>query len=356
MKLSPFANYLKFKNRTPVFLFERRLLRERIKKFKEALKKSRIQIKPFYAIKSNSYLPLLETLTHQGINLEVASLREMKLAKKSGAKEIIFNGRGKQEKEIEFALKNFLKVYVNLDSFSELKLARKKEKIIWGVRIFTKYLKHWKDFGIPLEKLKEFVIRAKEKGIEIAGIHFHSSWNKNSKIYLKNLFEIKKYLKKVNLFNLKYIDIGGGLETEDEGGEKIEVFLKKISLFCEKNFPEVKIMCEFGRWFSTHCFHILLKVVDQKGKNVFVLDGGTENFGFSQKNSFALPLNLSHFSKKTMKVKLLGSLCSIHDVWGEKVMAKKIEIGDIILFPFQGAYSFNLRTDFIREKGRVIEI
>lgn len=356
MKLSPFKVYLSLKGSTPTFIFEKRILEERVNIFKKVLKKLKTKISPFFAVKSNSYFPLLCTLTKKGINLEVASLREMKLAKEARTKEIIFNGRGKRKLEVDFALKNFEKVYINLDSFQELELVKNKKKAIVGVRVFTKHLKLWRDFGIPLEKLKDFVFRAKLMGVEISGIHFHSSWNKSAKTYIKNLFEIEKYLRNKNLLNLKYIDIGGGLETEEEGGEKMDDFLKKVDTFCQKKFPRIRILCEFGRWFSSHCFHILLKVIDQKEKNVFVLDGGTDNFGFSQKNCFSIPINLSHFSNKKIKVKLLGSLCSIHDIWGKEIFAKKIKIGDLILFPFQGAYTFNLATDFIREKGKVIDI
>ncbi len=363
--LSPLNFYQKFQNKTPTFLFERRILIERIKRLKGASEKRKARIFHFYPLKANFYSGILETVLNFGFGLEVASLREMKLAKEAGAKKIVFNGPAKTKKEIDFVIKNFDEVLINLDSFEELNLIKKlKSGLKIGIRVWTPSLKSWARFGIPLLSLKKFLSLANKKGIKISAIHFHSSWNKESKIYLRALKEIKDYflknLEEKEIESFEIFDIGGGLLIEEEGGEKIEKFFDRIENFWEREmkpiFPKIKIFTEFGRWLVSHCFHIFLKVVEKKNENLVVLDGGTDNFGFSQKNNPFAPLNISNFSKKKMKIKLVGSLCSIYDVWANEIFAKKIEKGDLILFPFQGAYNFNLKTEFIRDSARVIEI
>jgi len=173
------------------------------------------------------------------------------------------------------------------------------------------------------------------------------------------LNEIKKYLvenfSKSDLEKIEFVDIGGGLE---ENGD-IFLFFKEIKNFWRKNLmrilPKAEIFTEPGRWLSTHCFHILLKVLEIKNGKIAILDGGTDNFGFSSK--FYSPIiNVSHPSKKERRFILAGNLCSVLDTFGKKIFASKIEKGDIILIPFQGAYTFSDSRDFIKEIPKVIEI
>jgi diaminopimelate decarboxylase len=377
--LLPFKKYLEKGNLTPVFLFEKRILIQKGKEYLSAIKKQKAKVKPFYAIKSNDYLGVLKTLVGLGFGLDASSGRELRLAKKTNANDVIFTGPSKTEEDIFFGLKNFRNFIINVDSFEELEKIKKinlKKQIHIGVRINTKLQGPWKRFGIPLNSLKKFSLEVKkEKNIKLIGIQFHNSWNQSSRIYIQTLRILKNYLLKnflaSEIKDLEFIDIGGGLysnkiekylKAKDAiQSQDINLFFKDINNFYQKNlkedFPDLVIFTEPGRWLSTHCFHILLKVSDIKDKKSIILDGGTDNFVFSTEKKYYYPvLNLSHPSNKEKKVILCGSLCSVYDSWGYSIFASKIKIGDIILIPFQGAYTYSLASDFIEPLANVIEL
>jgi len=376
--LSLFDRYLKMGNLTPAFLFEKRILIKKAKEYLRAIENQDIKVKPFYAIKANDYLGILRTLVNLGFGLDASSGRELELAKKAKAKEVLFTGPGKTEGELYFGLKNFRNFIINVDSFGELERIKKlnfKREINIGVRINTKFQGKWERFGIPLKDLRKFFLKTRGKKIKLIGIQFHSSWNQSSKIYIENLKILKNYLLKnfsfLDLKDLKFIDIGGGLylnrmekylkNKKGVWAQDINSFFRDIKNFYQrelkKTFPNIVIFTEPGRWLNSHCFHILLKVLDIKNKGLVILDGGTDNFGFSINGKYYYPMiNLSHPGKREKKVILAGSLCSVYDIWGYEIFASKIGIGDIILIPFQGAYTYSSATDFIRPLPNVIEL
>jgi diaminopimelate decarboxylase len=302
-------------------------------------------------------------LVKLGFGLDCSSKKELALAKKVRAKKVLFSGPGKKDEELKYAFKNFKEIIVNVDSFDELERIKKinlKKEIKIGVRVSTVFQKEWQRFGIPLKELKKFFKKVKNiKNLTVSGIEFHKSWNKNSKPYLDTLDKIKKYLienfSKSDLEKIEFIDIGGGLE------EKVNIvqFFKDIKTFWKKNLlsvlPRAKILTEPGRWLSCHCFHILLRVLEIKNGKIAILDGGTDNFGFLSKY-YSPIINVSHPAKEERRFIMAGNLCSALDIFGEKIFASKIEKGDVILIPFQGAYTFSLSTSFIKEKPKVIEI
>jgi diaminopimelate decarboxylase len=53
---------------------------------------------------------------------------------------------------------------------------------------------------------------------------------------------------------------------------------------------------------------------------------------------------------------VLGSLCTPHDVWGYGYFGEDIQIGDVLLIPCQGAYTYSLRQHFIKPIPKVVPI
>ena len=67
--------------------------------------------------------------------------------------------------------------------------------------------------------------------------------------------------------------------------------------------------------------------------------------------------NLSNFSaKKEFPFLLYGSLCTVDDIWGYYVYASKLEEKDVLIIPYQGAYTYSTAQEFIRDIPKVIDI
>ena len=391
--LSSFNDYSKYSDQPPCFLFEKRVLEIKAGEYLNALKQFSFPAVPFYAIKSNCFQKILNTLVKMGFGLDASSRRELEIAKVAKAKKIIYTGPGKTPEDLDYAINESAEITMHLDSFHELNSLKQiapSKNVNICVRINTKNHGGWKKFGISLQELKKFYLLSKKiKNVHFKGIHFHNSWNSSSEPYIQTLKELDEYLNKNfskrELDDFQILDIGGGFLcnkidgyfTEKEEQNKdffthlkgyyldeaqeinslffdIQAFLQK-SIF--RSFKNLQIFTEPGRRLCSHCFHILLKVIDIKNNDLIILDGGTENFGFSVNNKYYFPLyNLTHPAKTESKVIMAGSLCSIDDIWGYYCYSEKFCVGDIVLIPFQGAYTYSFSKNFIRPFPNVYSV
>ena len=51
-----------------------------------------------------------------------------------------------------------------------------------------------------------------------------------------------------------------------------------------------------------------------------------------------------------------GSLCTPHDIWGYGYFGDGIQVGDVLLVPNQGAYTYSLRQEFIKPLPKSVEL
>jgi diaminopimelate decarboxylase len=69
---------------------------------------------------------------------------------------------------------------------------------------------------------------------------------------------------------------------------------------------------------------------------------------------FSPVINLSRPDTIEHKSLVMGSLCTPHDVWGYGYFGQRIEVGDVLLIPQQGAYTYSLRQEFIKPLPKVV--
>jgi len=385
---------------TPLYIYDKEETRKNIQTFKNAFKKEGLNINIFFATKSNYYPGLLKTVVQEKEGLDVSSQRELKLAIKAGAKKIIYTGPGKTEKDFELILKYHNKITVNLESIRELillaKMAEKKKvKVQCGLRIYTKAQTGWTKFGTSLENLKTFFDTAKKyKSINFCGIHFHISYNKTPEKYIKTFKTLAEYLKENFTENerkqFEYIDMGGGfypqpfegihpwnpdensMDTPDEKDiletkpnkryipikvDPIEKFAEEIVKIYKKEIlpllPNISLYAEPGRYICHSAMHMIFKIIDIKNPRLGITDGSNNMIGWERYQFFHyVPLfNLSQFDQKNeIPFVTYGSLCTPDDIWGYYLYTKNTpKEGDIIVMPFQGAYTYTFAQNFIKE-------
>ena len=389
------------KRGTPFYLLDEAALDQSIDSFMSAFAKH-LNGRPYYAVKSNYHPAILKRVVEKGMGLDVSSGRELKLAIKAKAKTIVFSGPGKTDEELSLALKYRKKVIIHVDNFNELKrlgalTSKSHKKIAIGVRFFTPYHLGNK-FGIPLEDLKEFWTEAKKHPyLELRGLQSHFSWNKDSKKYgamLKLLAEhLKKHFSQEEQDQIHFIDLGGGYYPKQvegvypwtgrypshlhggtlaklansELGVKTEFtdpyyitdsktadeYAKLIGTVVKQNLSFLKhctYYAEPGRMICTPAMHIVLKIVDIKKFSVGITDGGLNAMGWEYGEYLYMPIvNLTHPSKKELPFTLYGSLCTPRDIWGHHCFASKMESGDVLVVPNQGAYRYTLAQEFIKD-------
>lgn len=380
-----------------LYVLEPSVLIRRADQFQKAFRRVLPDSAFYFAVKSNNHPEVARTLLKSGFGLDVSSGLELQMALDLKAGEIVFSGPGKTPEELELAVRNSSHVTVLLDSFGELHrlenvAATIGKKVRAGVRLTTNPNGLWRKFGIPPDQLIEFwrtVLTCPH--VSLQGVQFHTSWNLTATPQTDYIGFLGKLLfgmpDKLNE-NLTFIDVGGGYwpkqgewlhsSTRPQDfpqemskqipdvskfhyrcpAEPIEAFAQKIGQAIQHHiFPltACRIYFEPGRWICNDSMHLLMTVVDQKGTDLVITDAGTNAIGWERFETDYFPvLNLTRPALTEKSCYILGSLCTPHDVWGFSYFGQDIRVGDVLMIPTQGAYTYSLRQNFIKPIPKVV--
>jgi diaminopimelate decarboxylase len=389
---------------TPFYLFDRAGFSEALRAFAGAFDARLPGHRPFYAVKSNHHPLVVEEAVRRGFGLDVSSGRELRQALALPVREILFSGPAKSADDHALALANADRVTVHLDSFRELErlgaaASAAGRTIRAGVRVSTAHHGAWSKFGIPLADLGRFWREAQHHPfVDLRGIQFHLSWNRDASPYRRIIEDLARTLERdldaEARRRIAFIDVGGGYKPHRlEGyypaahplgeviaaadgffGEETEFvprYIVKDSIpveeyaavigeaveRCLRPLVDCAYYTEPGRIVSTFAMHLVLRVVDPKSDGLVILDGGINMVGWERYLHIYCPVvNLTHPADREIDVRLGGSLCDCEDVWGFHCFAERIEEGDVVVVPYQGAYTFCVAQDFIRPIPPVHEL
>ena len=386
--------------KAPHYVLDTAVLVQRAREFSETFSRYFVNPGIHFAVKSNNHPEVCRLLTTAGLGMDVSSGCELQLALEQGAREIVFSGPGKTEAELSLALTNPEQVTILADSFSELQkisnLAAQRNIIARiGVRLTTDTDPLWHKFGIMSEKLPEFWQTAQKlPGVYLCGLQFHTSWNMNPDAQVSFIRSLGKTLRLVPnefLQQLKFLDTGGGIwPTAGEWlqhaatpvgaaeaalgvvrpdrwrlhyrqpAAPLAVFAEAISAAIKEHvrpYSDCRICFEPGRWLCHDAMHLLMAVTDKKADDLVITDAGTNAVGWERFEYDYFPvINLSRPQALEQPCRILGSLCTPHDVWGLSYWGSSIQEGDVLLIPSQGAYTYSLRQDFIKPVPKVVVI
>ena len=384
---------------SPLYVLEGRVLRDRAARFTRAFQAELPAVAVYYAMKSNNHPAVARILAESGLGLDVSSGREMAVALDCPARHIVFSGPGKTDEELRLAVAHRDRVTVLMDSFGELErlervAAEAGEPVRAGVRLTTDERGLWRKFGVPLGDLPRLA-KATEQcpHVRWGGLQFHTSWNMDSTAqteFIARLGAALEALAPERRERIEFIDIGGGYwpakgewlhATATPAGlvrqavapvqrpsgshhrcpsTPIEEFAREIGAAVREHLLSRVDCClwmEPGRWICNDAMHILLTVIDRKGDDIVITDGGTNAVGWERfENDYFPVINLTRPALTERPCYVLGSLCTPHDVWGYFYHGRNIRPGDVLLVPTQGAYTYSLRQDFIKPLPKTVAL
>ncbi|HZN36692.1 MAG TPA: alanine racemase [Pirellulaceae bacterium] len=396
---------------TPLFAYDPRSFREALDEFTAAFGRHVPRHRPFFAVKSNHYPELAADAMAGRFGLDVSSSRELRLALAAGAGQILFSGPGKSAADLELASANRERVIVNLDSFRELALlgevaahnnsgrglrvsagGLRGGPMRAGVRIHTAAHGSWSKFGIPLADLPRFWRAAAGlPGIDLQGIQSHLSWTHDASPYCRVIEEVARTLASeftpAERAQVRFYDFGGGFRpfqlegryptelplgelirvADDVAGEAsrfaapyyfqesvpLELYAREIGVALIRHLSPL-LDCDFfsepGRVVAAHAMHLVMRVADQKRDDLVIVDGGIHMIGWERYLHVYCPVvNLTRPARREIPVTICGSLCDPEDLLGRHCFAESIQEGDVLVMPFQGAYTYSTAHNFIRE-------
>ena len=349
---------------TPTIIYNIDQLKSIITKLKSIIDKHNYFILNF-AIKSCYNQHVLNFLSSQDIGCDVASRRELDLAKKSNFKYITSTAPCYSLEDMQYLKNNNVIIDIN----SIYQLIQYGENFPFtdvGLRLKinpTFMLKNQEEsrFGIKLNDKNLMNIIDKYR-LNIVSLHVHNENVTQEQFIdkLKFLFDMLQ-----TFSNVKVINLGGGLLEIFSNPTILDETLNKARklLLKYKNInKDLKIIMEPGSAIMQFCGYLLTTVVNSGTKKGKYADTYVE----VDSSAWSLSpwgrhesINLNNFSTNNIKtdVEIYGNTCYEFDMFSSASENKPlvhriapIQVGDKLLFSSFGAYTATNQRDFNLQK------
>ncbi len=368
---------------SPLYILDELTLRNSCKAYKNRLKKYYPgKSLPIYASKANSSLFMSSLVASEGLGLDAVSEGELITALRGGvpSENIVFHGNNKSDEELNFALKNKIKIV--LDNYYDLERVKELTKnnsfatklmirFTPGIECHThEYIKTGSfdsKFGFGIECLNNlFNALSDEKSINLVGLHAHigsqifelEPHKDLVKIMVDSIIKAKKYGHEISELNL-----GGGLGikyTNDDDPPSIDEWVKtiseEVSKQCKMNNLELPtLMCEPGRSIVSTAGITIYKIGSFKEipnlKTYLSVDGGMSDnprpITYQSNYSACLvkkPLNQNSLKSYTVA----GKHCESGDVLFKNLVLGECKSGDLLCVFGTGAYNNSMSSNYNR--------
>jgi len=367
---------------TPLYVYSKNQITENFRSLKSAMGDANHVL--CYALKANANPYILQLLVSERAGADVVSAGELYLALKAGFSpdKIVFAGVGKQEEEIEYALKEDVFSF-NVESIAELHaISRTAIRLEKTARIslrinpdidaqshpyITTGLQSNK-FGIEAVKALEiFQYASTLPSLRLVGIHTHiGSQITKVEPFVATASYVVELLGKLRELGigLTHIDFGGGFGVQYQNAishealpvnETLEGSIPPAADFIKAVLPILQptgcsIWMEPGRSIIADAGLLLTRVVyvkENSTKKFIVVDSGMNDLlrpSLYQAYHQIVPLSLDTYEHQ--RVDIVGPLCESGDFLARDRLLAKTSSGDYLAVLTAGAYGFVLSSNY----------
>lgn len=353
---------------TPLFVYDAALLRARVAEFRAAMPAG---LQLHYAIKANSYAPLLRSMAGLVDGFDVASEGEARMALATGMApaDISFAGPGKRDREIEAALKSGILLHV--ESAGELeRIGRIAQRLGRQAPVALRVNPPFalkgagmkmggvaSPFGVDADQAVDLLRSMARPPFVFRGFHvFSGSQNLSAEAISDSQAQTIALVAELSAeagLRPEQVNLGGGFgvpyfpgdQPLDVGaiGEKLDQLLADVP----PQLSDSRFVLELGRWLVAEAGVYLCRVMDVKtsgGQKFVVTDGGLHhqlaasgNFGTVIRRNYPV-VNASRHQAEMDEMTVTGCLCTPLDQLAKKApLATPLE-GDLIAIFMAGAY------------------
>jgi 2-[(L-alanin-3-ylcarbamoyl)methyl]-2-hydroxybutanedioate decarboxylase len=324
-----------------------------------------------YAVKANSYPPVLAALAPHVDGFEVASAAEAALAREHSPHGLMLAaGPGKTEPALRRLVELDVDV-VNVESVLELhrldRIAREAgRRVDVALRVNPRRVEvagslrmggAATQFGIPEADVTAVLATAAGlPSVRVVGFHVHAVCNNLDAAahagYLRWCLDFAVRTAAAHGLDLRVIDIGGGLGVPFGTGPSFDVERFGELAAAVTPPPGCTVVLEPGRFLVTDCGWYAAEVTDTKhayGTTFAVLRGGINHFqlptSWDLLHNFAvLPVDdWPHpYARPEVSgpVTVVGELCTPEDTLARDVTVERLRAGDLVVFPMAGSYGW----------------
>lgn len=332
---------------------------EQIEKNYRLLRTHLPRVKVFYAIKANPHRRILELMRDLGSNFDVASDGEIMELSSLGVdgSRMIYANPMKTVNGLR-ACRNAGVGKMTFDSAGEIdKMAREcpGATVLLRIRIdnSSAHVDLNKKFGAAREQALELLLKARDAGLDAAGIAFHvGSQTTSADPYLYALDITREIFEEAAAagMQLRIMDIGGGFPIpEPKVRFNLQEMLNQINARLDEDFPGVEIWAEPGRFICGTAVNLITSVIgvtERGGQPWYFLDEGLYGT-FSGVLFDQWDFKLISFKEgEQVAATFAGPSCDSLDIMFRGKMTVRQEEGDLILVPICGAYTSASATTF----------
>jgi ornithine decarboxylase len=345
---------------TPLLVLDPARLTEQYRLLCQALP----EVRPYYAVKALSHRAALAALRDEGGCFDVASPREVALVAELGVApdRCIYTHPVKKPADVAAAVRTGIRTFV-FDSERELdKFAGLEERVELLLRLRYRNPQALIDlsykFGAEPGDAVDLLRAARQKGLRVTGLSFHPGSQLSSVEPLRQ--DIQHAAMLIDCladvgFRLDVLDIGGGLPVPyDTAVPHVDGFVSAIE---EETRPlirrGIRVISEPGRFVAAPSMLAVAGVVGvsrRGGMPWYYLDDGLYG-SFSNVLSDHVHPTVHAYKALTgepdvVPSVLAGPTCDSTDVITTGAMLPALEIGDLVVAPFMGAYTSVTACEF----------
>ncbi len=373
--------------RTPLFVYSSAMIGQRIADLRAAMPQ---RMKLNYAIKANSYSPLLKFVSGLVDGLDIASGGELDLVRSLGTpgSRVSFAGPGKRDEELQAAIEQG--VTLNLESENEAERAlaiasRCDRKPRLAIRVNPDFETKGsgmkmgggaKPFGIDADRVPSLARKLFGSDCEWQGFHiFAGSQSLDAAALVEtqtNTLLLAKRLAEQAGVPLPKLNMGGGFGIPYfHGNEQLDIAhigqaLSSTLQSMSDTFKDTDLYLELGRYLVGEAGVYLTRIVDRKtshGQTFLVTDGGLHhqlaasgNFGTVVRRNYPVTIATRFAAEPEEEVNIVGCLCTPLDRLADNAHLPRAEVGDIVAIFCAGAYGASASPSAFLGQGPAAEM
>ena len=358
---------------TPLYVYSAAQITQRFQLFEHAFASRPHTI--CYAVKANSSLAILRLLAEQGAGFDIVSggeLERVRKAHRPALKKVVFSGVGKQQGEIDAALRANILLF-NVESEAELDLLADRAQALNKVARFalrvnpdvfaethpyisTGLSEH--KFGIDIKAARAIYRAAKKsKWLDPAGVSVHiGSQIRKVDPFAAALTRVTALIADLRRdgHNIRFVDAGGGLGIDYgasafDPARQVEKYAAALSQGLGAD--PAHLLLEPGRFIVAQAGALLTRVlyVKKNGAKTFVITDAAMNDlirpALYHAHHEIIPVK-KPAGKSSVVVDVVGPVCESGDFFARDRVLPPIKPGDLVVLLDAGAYGMAQASNY----------
>jgi len=358
---------------TPLYIYDAAIIRRQIERVKKAF--AALPFRPFYAMKANGSLAILDLVRTNGFGCDCVSPGEIYIARQAGftPEEIWFTCSNVSDDDLRAI--GDPRIIINVNSLSEIDrilaldlsnpiALRVNPDIGAGHHVDVVTAGGGVKFGIDLAEIADARMVVEDSGRKVVGLHAHigSGIDDFSPLLesARRLLELSMEFK-----NLRWVNFGGGISVPYRPGDSefpIDDYGSELTRIADKllRARELLAILEPGRYVVAESGVLLARVTAKRISGGLWWIGCDTGFNHlvrpSKYGAYHHIVNASRGSFEPQgneEFVVAGNLCESGDVFTRdadgNVIPRNIgptDVGDLIAFLDAGAYGFSMASHY----------